>query len=274
MRWTAGLARAYLPRPVGLPRRRPLLIGVVHLAPLPGSPRHRDPIDRILARALEDAGNLVRGGMDSVIVENFGDVPFHPGSVPPETVASLAILAREVRRALGVPVGVNCLRNDARSALGIAAASDAEFIRVNCHLGAAVGEAILEGKADETLRARRVLCPEVAILADVHVKHARPLGGGEIALAARDLAYRGLADAIVVSGPETGAAADLEELRAVRRAVPDRTLLAGSGVTPENAADVLSIADGAIVGTSCERGGKPGAPVDPGRVRALVRAAR
>ncbi|HKB16914.1 MAG TPA: BtpA/SgcQ family protein, partial [Planctomycetota bacterium] len=132
----------------------------------------------------------------------------------------------------------------------------------------------LVGRADETLRVRRTLCPDVAILADVHVKHATPLGGGEIGLSARDVAYRGLADAIVVSGAETGAAVDLEELRAVRRAVPDRTLLAGSGVTPENAAEVLSIADGAIVGTSCERGGKTGAPVDPVRVRALVRAAR
>ncbi|HET6205071.1 MAG TPA: BtpA/SgcQ family protein [Planctomycetota bacterium] len=259
---------------MGLPRRRPLLIGVVHLAPLPGSPRHRDPIDRILERALADARSLVRGGMDALIVENYGDLPFHPGAVPPETVASLAILAREIRRAVSVPVGVNCLRNDARAAIGIAAAADAAFVRVNCHLGAAAAEAILEGRAHETLRARRLLCPRTAILADVHVKHAVPLGGGDIAAAARDLAYRGLADALVVTGKETGRPVEIEDLRAVRRAVPDRPLLAGSGVSPENAAEILAVADGAIVGTSLERGGRSGAPVDLDRVRALVRAAR
>ena len=255
--------------------RRPFLIGVVHLRPLPGSPRHRDSVERILARALADARALASGGVDAVIVENFGDAPFFPGPVPPETVASFGILVREIRRALRIPVGVNCLRNDARSAIGIAAAAGAAFVRVNVHTGAAAAcEGILAGSAHETLRAREALRLGTKILADVHVKHASPLGASDLPVAARDAAYRGLADALVVTGPATGSPVDLDDLRAVRRAVPDRPLLAGSGVSVENAADMFAVADGAIVGTALERGGITGNPVDPARVRAFVAAAR
>ena len=113
------------------------IIGMVHLAPLPGSPRWEGSMARIVAGALADAGALVEGGADALLVENFNDMPFTPGRVEPAVVAAMSVVAAEVRRALPrTTLGLNVLKNDARAALGVAAAVGAEFIRVNVHAGA------------------------------------------------------------------------------------------------------------------------------------------
>ena len=96
---------------------------------------------------------------------------------------------------------------------------------------------------------------------------------GPVAQVARDAAYRGLADALVVSGVATGEPTPLADVRRVRQVVPDRPILVGSGVTPETVRDLLEVADGAIVGTWVKREGRTAAPVDPARAATLVRAA-
>src|SRR5713101_4601014 len=116
--------------------RRPAIIGMVHLLPLPGAPRWAGSMEEALARAVEDARALAEGGVDGVMVENFGDAPFYPDHVPPETVAAMTRAARAVVEAVPVPVGVNVLRNDTAAALAIAVAVGARFIRVNVHTGA------------------------------------------------------------------------------------------------------------------------------------------
>jgi membrane complex biogenesis BtpA family protein len=253
--------------------RRPVLIGVVHLAALPGAPRFAGSLEAVLAAALRDARALVRGGCDGLLVENFGDTPFHPAQVPPETVACMARALGAVREAHPrVPLGVNVLRNDARSALGLAAACELDFLRVNVHAGvAATDQGLLEGRAAETLRERARLCPRVRIWADVHVKHATPLGRESLAEAAADLVERALADALIVTGRATGSA---PAASAVAAAAGHAPLLVGSGLTPENARELLAHAQGAIVGTALKRGGRVRAPVDEARVRALAAALR
>ena len=249
------------------------VIGMVHLLPLPGSPRARR-LEEVLRRALADARALASGGADGILVENFGDLPFTPGAVDPQVVAAMAVTAAEIRRRVDLPLGVNVLRNDPRAALAVALAAGASFIRVNVHVGAAhTDQGRIEGRAHETLRFRRAIGSPAAIFADVFVKHARPAGRWDLATAARETAYRGLADVLLVTGPETGAPADPARLRAVKRAVPDRPVFAASGVSEETAAS-LAEADGFIVGTACKRGGRVRNPVDPGRVRQIVRALR
>lgn len=251
---------------------RPFLIGVVHLLPTPGSPRFGGEVEAVLARAVSDARALAAGGCDGMIVENFGDAPFFVAPVPAETVAALALAVREVRRAAGgLPVGVNVLRNDARSALGLCASAGAAFLRVNVHTGAMVtDQGVIEGRAAETLRERSRLAPRARILADVFVKHATPLGAQTIGIAGRDCAERGLADALVVTGDATGTPADAELVGELRDAVgPAVPILVGSGVTPDNAAALLEAADGAIVGTALKEGGRVAAPVEERRVREL-----
>jgi membrane complex biogenesis BtpA family protein len=250
------------------------LIGMVHAAPLPGSPRWNGSMDRVIAAAVADARALAEGGMDALLLENYGDAPFTPGRVEPCTVAALTVLAHEVRRALpGTPLGINVLKNDARAALAIACAVGARFIRVNVHAGAVVADqGLVQSDAYATLRDRRLLGADVAIFADVGGKHAMPLVPVELEQHARDLTHRGLADGLVVSGPATGAATSTADVVRVRKAVPDVPLLVGSGVTPETAAELLSMADGLIVGTTLKRNGDVTAPVDPERVRRLVAA--
>lgn len=253
------------------PGRKPM-IGVVHLAPLPGSPRYGGDVEGILDRAREDARRLLSGGLDAVIVENFGDVPFLKDRVPPETVASMAVIAREIA-ALGL-VGINVLRNDAAAALGVALAAGASFIRINVHIGACLtDQGIVEGRAAETLRGRRRLGLRAAILADVAVKHAAPIAQRPVAEEVRDAIERGLADAVIVTGPATGAPPPEAVLLEAREAAAGVPVLVGSGMTEACIARFLEIADGVIAGTALEREGRSGAPVDPERVARFVRAA-
>jgi membrane complex biogenesis BtpA family protein len=233
-------------------------------------------MDLVVAGALADARALVEGGMDAVLIENYGDAPFTPGRVEPATVAALAVVAREVRAAFPTAtLGINVLKNDARAALAIACAVGATFIRVNVHAGAVVADqGLVQSDAYATLRDRRLLGADVKIFADVGGKHAVPLAPVDLEQHARDLTHRGLADGLVVSGQATGAATALADVKRVRGAVPGVPLLVGSGATAETAAELLSVADGLIVGTALKRGGDVTAAVDPERVRRLVAAAR
>jgi len=265
-------------RPRGIasvwPHARPL-VGVVHLLPLPGAPEWSGSMDEVEERATADAVALQSAGFDGVIVENFSDAPFFASTVAPETVAAMGRATAAVRRSVAIPVGVNVLRNDAAAALGVAVAAGASFIRVNVHTGAMwTDQGLVEGRAAETLRRRAALGAEVAILADVHVKHAVPPPGSQIGVSARDCGHRGRAHALVVSGSGTGSATDASDLARVKEAVPDAVVLIGSGLTAESAPTLLRLADGAIVGSAVMEGGRAGGPIDPDRARTLIAAAR
>jgi len=253
---------------------RPLLVGMIHLPPLPGSPSQRMGMAELTEHALADAATLADAGFDALLVENFGDAPFTADRLEPVTIAALGIITARVKAARPLPVGVNALRNDATAALGVAVAAGADFIRVNVHVGVvAADQGILQGKAAETLRERQRMGGRIAIFADVHVKHATPLSQPDVALAAEETAYRGLADALIVTGSTTGRPAGLDQVRRVKQAVPDRPVLVGSGATAETIADILGVADGAIVGTSLKPGGRVDLPVDADLARVFVRAA-
>ncbi|MFO7893717.1 MAG: BtpA/SgcQ family protein [Longimicrobiales bacterium] len=249
------------------------VIGMVHLPPLPGAPAWGGSMDAVLHRATADARALHDGGVDALLVENYGDAPFHK-TVGPETVAALTAAVLAVRDVTDRPVGVNALRNDATAALAVAAATGARFIRINVHTGGMhTDQGWIEGRAGETLRLRSRLAPGVAILADVMVKHATPPPGLTLEEAARDAAVRGRADALIVSGAATGQATALEDVRTVAGLV-DVPVLVGSGVTAATARAALEVAAGAIVGSALMEGGRAGRPVDPDRVRSVVEAAR
>lgn len=253
---------------------RPALIAMLHAPPLPASARSALAIEEIVERVVADARAAASGGVDALLLENYGDAPFTPGRVQPHVVSLLTLLGLRVREAVDLPLGVNVLRNDARAALGVALAAGGAFVRVNVLAGVvATDQGLLTGRADRVLAYRRNLGAEIPIIADVDVKHGRPLWGAAISDRARELAERAGADALVVTGPATGrppAPADLEAVRAAS-AVP---VLLGSGVSEESAAELLAAADGAIVGTALKVGGELEAPIDPSRVRSIVALAR
>ena len=252
-----------------------LLLGVVHLRPLPGSPRWGGDLREVIKIVVADAVAYERGGAHAVFIENFGDLPFTKSKVDPETIAAMTAAGCAIRDAMKLPIGFNVLRNDAQAALALCAACDGSFIRVNVHCGAMLtDQGLIEGDAYHTLRYRESICPGAEIFADIHVKHAVPLGNWSIEDSANDTAERGLADALIVSGVGTGQAADIEDVERVHRACPKAKLLLGSGVTVANVKNYLRFADGVIVGSSLKRGGKLANPVDPKRVAALVKAMR
>lgn len=251
------------------------MIGVVHLKPLPGSPRWGGDLQKVIRLAVADAAAYEKGGAHAVVIENFGDVPFAKTNVGPEVVAAMCAAGRAVRAAVKLPIGFNVLRNDAQAALALCAACGGSFIRVNIHSGAMLtDQGIIEGDAHGTLRYRERVCSGAEIFADVHVKHAVPLGGWPIEDAAQDTLERGLADALIVSGTGTGKAVDIEDLNRVRVACPSAKILLGSGVTTENANQFLEKADGFIVGSSLKKNGKLENPVDAKRVAALAKMVR
>ncbi|HJX37249.1 MAG TPA: BtpA/SgcQ family protein, partial [Anaerolineae bacterium] len=112
------------------------VIGMVHLLALPGSPKWAGQMAKVLERAVADARALEGGGADGLMVENFGDVPFRKGRVEAHTVSAMTLAVMAVREAVGIPVGVNVLRNDIRSAIAIASVTDCQFVRANVHTGA------------------------------------------------------------------------------------------------------------------------------------------
>jgi uncharacterized protein len=220
---------------------------------------------------------MAAAGFDAVIVENFGDAPFFADRVPSVTVSAMTSCALAVREAApALALGVNVLRNDAESALGIAAVVGAAFIRVNVHTGARVtDQGLVQGRAAETLRARKALGAEpVAIWADVDVKHSAPLAARAVEREAEDLVLRGLADVLLVTGEGTGREADPAKLRRVRDAMPETELLVASGVTTESLAGLGGLCDGVIVGSALRADGKAGGSVDPRRAAAFAEAFR
>ena len=250
------------------------LIGMVHLGPLPGSPRDQGDFDGVLRRADTDARALVAGGADAIMVENFFDAPFAKDSVPPHTLAALTRAALVVRAAApNIPLGINCLRNDAKGALAIAHIVGAQFVRVNVWVGAAVtDQGIIEGAAREGILYRKQLGAEhIQIFTDVFVKHAAQLGDGTQTIqdAAKDAVLRGMADALIVSGSATGSGTSVSDVASVAEAVPGIPVLVGSGFGITTATALLQAgAAGAIVGSSLKVGAVD-SPVDPEKVRAL-----
>lgn len=254
------------PRPLGIDSPWPL-IGVVHLGALPGSPNWAGNLSAVREQAVRDAAAYRQGGIDALIVENYGDVPFTGARVPASTVAAMTVMIQAVVAEFGPTVGVNVLRNDGVSALSIAAATQAVFVRINVLVGAMVADqGVLEGDAWNVLRARKELVPDCRIFADVMVKHAVPLGNQHLVDVADDTRHRGMADALVLSGVATGAPVNPEDFRAVRGKLRDAPLVVGSGLDEASIHRLMQVADGAIVASSLKSHGR----VDAERVRRLV----
>jgi membrane complex biogenesis BtpA family protein len=252
------------------------LLGMLHLMPLPGSPRWGGSMRSVMDAALEDARTFERAGFDGVVVENHGDAPFVPHASSPATVTAMAVVVSTVRAALAerMLVGVNLMRNDAAGAMAVAVSAGADLIRVNVHVGSAwTDHGLIHGRAHETLRLRAALGAAVAIVADVLVKHAHPVVEADPTALARETVERGLADGLVVTGAATGVAVDPERLRRTVEGAGGRPVFAGSGTTPDAVPDLYAAgARGAIVGTWCKADGAIESPADPARAGRLVAA--
>lgn len=251
------------------------VIGVVHLLPLPTSARWGGSLKAIIDRAEQEATALASGGVDGIIVENFFDAPFTKNQVDPAVVSAMTLIVQRLMNLVTLPIGINVLRNDAQSALAIATCVRAQFIRVNVLTGVmATDQGLIEGQAHQLLRYRRELGSDVKILADVLVKHARPLGSPNLTTAVQETIERGLADGVILSGWATGSPPSLEDLELAMAAAKSTPVFIGSGANWENIATLMQAADGVIVSSSLKRHGRIDQPIDPIRVSQFVEATR
>lgn len=241
------------------------VIGMVHLRALPGSPRFAGDFDAVIEAAVADAFVWEQAGANGLMVENFGDVPFFKGDVPRETVAAMTRVASEIRLAVpGLPLGINVLRNDGLSAIAVATAVGASYIRVNVLSGSAVtDQGVIEGRAADLMRYRKALGAEhIKVLADVRVKHAAPLAERPLQDEVEELVKRAGADAVIVSGTGTGKPTDPSHAAEVKRYAGDIPVLIGSGADENSIPQLKSACGGFIVGSAAKPGGKIDAAVD------------
>jgi membrane complex biogenesis BtpA family protein len=255
-------------------KTRTPIIGVVHLLPLPTSPRWGGSLKVVTDRAEQEATALASGGVDGLIVENFFDAPFTKNQVDPAVVSAMTVVVQRIQNLVTLPIGLNVLRNDAKSAMAIASCVRAQFIRVNILTGVmATDQGLIEGEAHQLLRYRRELGSDVKILADVLVKHARPLSSPNLTVAVKDTIERGLADGVILSGWATGSPPNLEDLELACGAAAGTPVLIGSGANWENIGTLMQAANGVIVSSSLKRHDQISQPIDPTRVSQFVEAA-
>lgn len=253
------------------------VIGMIHVGALPGAPRHREPVESLVQRAVEEAQIYRDAGIDAVLVENMFDVPYLRGAVGPEVVAAMSAVGQRVRDAVGLPVGVQILAAANRESLAVAHAIGASFIRVENFVFAHVADegVMAEASAGPLLRYRRQIGADgVRIIADVKKKHGSHVVTADVTLGemAEAAAFFG-ADGVVVTGSVTGTPATLSDLIEVRQRV-SIPVCVGSGVTPANLAEQWPYADAFIVGSYFKVEGLWSNRVDPERVAQFMRSAR
>lgn len=235
------------------------IIGMVHLLPLPGSPRYREGgMNRVFERAEEEALVLEEAGVDGLQIENMWDLPYcKPERIGPETVAGLAAAASAILQKVKIPVGINCHINGVCQALAVAVAVGAKWVRAFELANAYISNSgIIEAAGPEALRYRRHLrADDIMIFGDFHVKHGSHyiLSDLSVEEQARDVENCG-ADAVIVTGLKTGSAPTVEDIERIQKgaSIP---LLIGSGLSLTNLEELFPLSDGAIVGSSFKEGG-------------------
>jgi membrane complex biogenesis BtpA family protein len=258
--------------------RNKVIIGVIHSKPLPGSPEYEgEPMEDLIDYAVEEGRRYAAGGVDALILENHGDIPFlRPNDIGQETAAAMAVMADRVRRETGHTLGINVLGNGALTAIAIAKAAGASFIRVNQWTNAYVAnEGFVEGDAAKATRYRSWLrAKDVKVFADVHVKHGAHaiVGDRSIPELTRDAEFFD-ADVVIATGQRTGNAATSEEIKTIKEST-HLPVCVGSGVNIENIGDILSVADGVIIASSLKRDGVWWNEVDLDRVSMFMKEVR
>lgn len=229
------------------------IIGVIHLSPLIGY-NGFDGIGNVLQRALLDLEAFERGGIHGIIVENNYDVP-HKIIVEPETTTMMMFIITKISERTRLPLGVSVLWNDYRSALTIAKAVSAQFIRIPVFVDQVRTDfGDITGNPVEVLVYRKTIGAEdIALFTDIQVKHAELLEKKQLSVSAQQAVVGG-SDAVIVTGEWTGHAPALDRLEMVRETVGDFPILVGSGATKENIKSFLQVADGVIASTSLKTG--------------------
>ncbi len=243
---------------------------MVHLLPLPGTPLYNGNMEEIYSSALRDTRTLEEGGVTALMIENFGDMPYKK-TLEIEQVAAMAAVSSVIKQHTDLPIGIDAAFCDYKAAFSVALAAKADFVRLAVFVDTVESfNGIMEPCSADALYYRKAIGAEhIAILADVQVKHTHMLVPNVPIEESAKVAVSCMADAIIVTGTHTGSETPLEAVKRVK-AVVDVPVVVGSGVSSKNIHEQLSIADGAIVGTSLKTSNDPFSPIDFEKVKSLV----
>lgn len=251
------------------------IVGVVHLLPLPGSPKYQGHLDAIVDRSLKEVQLLDQGGVHGIIIENFNDDPFSTIEISKQQLGLMAAILTLARREVNIPIGVNVHFNDWEAEIALAFSCRAQFVRIEVFVDTVVTTSgIVQPCCAEVTRFRKSLgvTDQISILADIHPKYSKnllPTSLKESAL----MAQNAMADAIIVTGESTGIETPLEDIRGVKEVI-DLPVLAGSGITAENVNETLAIADGVIVGSAFKVNGNVHNDVSLDRIKQFMNAVK
>lgn len=251
------------------------LIAMVHVPPLPGTPLYDAGagVGGLISSVQRDLELLLDADFDGYLFCNEGDRPYELRAGP----EAAAVMARVVTECAprDKPFGVDFLW-DARCALGVAVATDADFMREVLTGAWESDMGLWQGEAAHVLRERRRLhAEELAVMMNITPEFASPIGRRSPAETARSAVVSSLADAILVSGSMAGAEPSRATLEEVREAVPpDVPVLLNTGARADTICDYLRVADGCIVGSYLKIDGQTWNPVDGDRARRFVESAR
>lgn len=252
------------------------IIGMVHVAALPGTPKNSKNVKQIVSEAINDAVLLAEGGVDAIMLENMHDRPYLNRTVGPEIVSAMTAIAAELRREIALPLGIQILAGANKAALAVALASGIDFIRAEGFVfGHLADEGLMDSDAGELLRYRKQIGAEhIRIFTDIKKKHSSHAVSADVSIAdTAKAAEFFLSDGVIVTGTATGEKASVEEVKAVKKAVTIPVII-GSGIDADNIHEYLDFADAFIVGSSLKIDGNWENPVDLNRVQKLVRAVR
>ncbi|HPQ40567.1 MAG TPA: BtpA/SgcQ family protein [bacterium] len=234
--------------------RHKTVVGMIHLAALPGAPGHSLTVPEIVETAVREARMYKDAGFPAVLIENMNDVPY-TRTVGPEIPAVMAVIGDRIR-ALDLFCGVQVLAGCNREAMAVAIAANLDFIRVEGFVfGHVADEGYIDACAGELLRYRRAVNGSgILIFADIKKKHCAHAVTADVSLReTAEAAAMFEADGVVVTGSRTGLPADPDDLAALSDLPLIRAV--GSGLTTENIAAFVPLADVFIVGSSLKSGG-------------------
>ncbi len=234
-----------------------IMIGMVHVGALPGTPNHTMPIQAIIDTAVKEANLLQKCGFDAIIIENMHDVPYLNTDIGPEITASMTVIACGIKREIQIPCGIQILAGANCEAIAVAQAANLDFIRAEGFVFAHVAdEGFFQSQAGKLLRYRKMIGAEdIEIFVDVMKKHSSHAITGDISLEdhikAADF-FR--CDGMIITGAATGKSTDIHDLEKAIK-VTKKPVVVGSGITAGNLNDYWLLAHGFIVGSYLKENG-------------------
>ena len=248
------------------------IIAMCHLMPMPGDPNFKngsDSMDEAIEWARKDLLALQEGGVDAVMFSNEFSLPYLT-DVETVTVACMSRIIGELKNDIRSPFGVNVLW-DADRSLDLAVATGAKFVREIFTGVYASDFGLWNTNVGKTIRHQhKIGAEDVKLLFNILPEAARYLAERDIEGIAKSTVFNNRPDALCVSGLTAGAMTDSQILKRVKDVVPDTVVLANTGVRYENVEQQLSIADGAVVGTTFKYDGIFENHVDQERVKRFM----